>query len=677
MFTGKSVTGIVFAALLLLSPHICLRPAAAEISDPGQTPARQITVSASDNPDTSGQQPVAIQQAIDKAVPAAVPVQQAGPNNNVSPSLKPATPSGLADKPVAPKAHDAAKAAPAKPPQADQVSQVSTAVANPAQADQNTAQTNQDNAAPAPPADDAIGQKQCADGPPSPSEFIKSEDSTVLSPTAQQGSAQQQPNAVVEDALKVKPGSSDLLGPVERNIEYFSSTIKKHFTQWLARSGKYVGLMKSILRENYVPEDLVFLSLIESGFNPKAYSMARASGPWQFIKGTAVRYGLRVDRWVDERRDPVKSTKAAAAYLKDLYDMFGSWPLAMASYNCGEGNILRAVKRNDTEDFWELRKTRSIPSETKDYVPKFVAARMIAKDPQQYGFNDLTYEKPFEFEEVTLDHCTDLATVAKCCEVPESEIKDLNPELLRGCTPPNRSEYTLRVPKGTKDTFLKNYAALPDDEKVASPPRVPTIRRYVVRRGDTLRSIARRFHVPAITLAKANRLRVKSRVRQGRHLIVPGYERTKTSEAVADNSDNGGEPEAHSKSVAQATYRVKKGDTLASIARRHHISVAQLARLNRIRAKSRLKPGQRLALAKTHPEEKVARAETASRKAVKKHGRKKYARKKIYRVRRGDTLYSIAKKFNVSRDKLAQVNSISGSSIKKGQKLVIPDGDAA
>lgn len=606
MFKGKSIAGVVFAAFLLLSPYICPRASATELPGAGKPATRQTAVSTQDTQDnsetsdaSSQQQPVAIQQAMDKVVPAAVPVQQEEPNDNTASAVKPADPSGPADMPAGPRAQDAAKAAPVKPPQAAAASQVPAGV-NPAQSGRNTAQTNQDNAASAPPTDEATGQPQPECGPSSPSEFIKSEGATVLSPTAQQG-AQQQPNAVVEDALKVKPGSSDLLGPVERNIEYFSGTIKKHFTLWLARSGKYVGLMKNILRENYVPEDLVFLSLIESGFNPKAYSFAKASGPWQFIRGTAVRYGLRVDRWVDERRDPVKSTQAAAAYLKDLYEMFGSWPLAMASYNCGEGNILRAVKRNDTEDFWELRKTRSIPSETKDYVPKFVAARMIAKNPQQYGFDDLTYDKPFEFEEVTLDHCTDLSTVAKCCEVPESEIKDLNPELLRGCTPPNRSEYVLRVPKGTKDTFLKNYAALPDNDKVASPPKEPSSsRRYVVRRGDTLYSIARR----------------------------------------------------------------------------HHMSVVSLERLNGLRAKSRIKPGQRLALAKPHPEKKVATAKKASRKAVKKHGRGKYAARKIYRVRRGDTLYSIAKKFNVSQGKLARVNSVSGSSIKRGQKLVIPDGEA-
>ena len=270
------------------------------------------------------------------------------------------------------------------------------------------------------------------------------------------------------DVMKMNTESADM-NPIEKSVRYFSVSVKKHFNLWLERSGKYVGLMKSILRENYLPEDLVFLALIESGFNPKAYSPASASGPWQFIRGTATRYGLKVDRWVDERRDPVKSTKAAAAYLKDLYGMFGSWPLAMASYNAGEGNVARAVNRNGTDDFWELRKTRSLAPETKEYVPKFLAAQMIAQDPGKFGFDGLEYERPFEYDEVVLDRCTDLALVAKCCGVPVTEIKELNPELMRWCTPPNRPAYTLRIPKGSKEEFLASYTKLSDDEKIARP----------------------------------------------------------------------------------------------------------------------------------------------------------------------------------------------------------------
>ncbi|HLB24989.1 MAG TPA: lytic transglycosylase domain-containing protein, partial [Nitrospirota bacterium] len=239
----------------------------------------------------------------------------------------------------------------------------------------------------------------------SPSDFIMAGD-TVLVPVdvlTAAGLAPEAGNPVLKEAEKELVNRHDksgsLFAPIENSIRYFSVTVKKHFSRYLTRSGKYMDMMKSILRENYLPEDLVFLALIESGFNPKAYSWAKASGPWQFIKGTATRYGLKVNSWVDERRDPVKSTKAAAAYLRDLYGMFGSWPLAMASYNCGEGNVARAVNRNGTLDFWELHKTRHLPSETKDYVPKFVAAKMIANDPEKYGFYDIEYDDPFEYEE--------------------------------------------------------------------------------------------------------------------------------------------------------------------------------------------------------------------------------------------------------------------------------------
>ena len=371
---------------------------------------------------------------------------------------------------------------------------------------------------------DPASDDSAATDPAAPSSFVKDDTATVVSsPDAPAVGVSVQPvtSAIAGlGNLKAAEGGG-LLAPVARDVQYFSITVRKHFQQWLSRSGKYMTLMKSILRENYMPEDLVFLALIESGFNPKAYSIAQASGPWQFIRGTAARYGLRVDQWVDERRDPVKSTEAAAAYLKDLYGMFGSWPLAMASYNAGEGNVARAITRTGgVQDFWKLRKTRYMPSETKDYVPKFIAARMIAQNPDNFGFKDLEYDQPFVFEEVQLDHCTDLRTVALCCGVSIEEIKDLNPELIKGCTPPNRT-YTLRIPKGKKEAFLAAYNALPKNERFATPKIFAANARYVVRRSDSLKNIAGKLGVPVAKLAAANRLKASSKVRKGKRLLVP------------------------------------------------------------------------------------------------------------------------------------------------------------
>ncbi len=437
--------------------------------------------------------------------------------------------------------------------------------------------------------------------------------------------------------------------------------------------------MKSILRENYLPEDLVFLALIESGFNPKAYSPASASGPWQFIRGTATRYGLRVDRWVDERRDPVKSTKAAAAYLKDLYGMFGNWPLAMASYNSGEGNVARAVNRNNTLDFWELRKTRSLPSETKEYIPKFMAAKMIADNPASYGFDNIQYDQPFEFDEVIVNNCVDLDVVAKCCNVPVNDIKDLNPELIRGCTPPNLPAYTLRVPKGSKELFMKSYAALPDEEKIARPKAVDRTR-YTARRGDTMKSVARRYGLSVAELASANNLGINSKLKRGRRLTIPdggiAVASRKSSPASTKTADA---TPSHSK-----TYRARRGDTLASIAKRNGMTVSELASINGLSPKTKLKKGQRLSLvsgtavaaADTADDSSKSTTAKSSTKSSKKKAKVAVASKKTYKVKNGDTIVSISKRFKVSQKSLLKANG-NKSALRAGQKLVIPEEEAA
>ena len=204
---------------------------------------------------------------------------------------------------------------------------------------------------------------------------------------------------------------------VEQFIQYFQTTARKAFSNWLARSEKYIPFMRNHLKENGLPEDLVYMALIESGFNPYAYSRSKASGPWQFIYLTGKRYGLRSNWWIDERRDPEKSTIAAAKYLKDLYDMFECWYLAAAGYNAGEGKIATAMKRYRTEDFWELTKYRYLKQETKNYVPQMIAAALIAKDPERYGFVGIEYQEPLRYDKVRVPEVTDLRLIARACEV--------------------------------------------------------------------------------------------------------------------------------------------------------------------------------------------------------------------------------------------------------------------
>jgi membrane-bound lytic murein transglycosylase D len=284
---------------------------------------------------------------------------------------------------------------------------------------------------------------------------------------------------------------------VSRQITLFTERIREKFSLWLSRSGKYLELMTGILKEQDIPEEMVFLPLIESGFNPNAYSPANAAGYWQFISSTAKRYGLAINWWRDERRDPVKSTVAAANYLKDLHEMFGSWNLAMAAYNAGEGKIMRALNRTKADDYWSLLPTNQIKKETKDYVPKFIAASLIAYNPENYGFSDLEFHPPLSYETVILQSPIDLEVAAECAEVPLEVIRDLNPELKRWCTPPDTREYSLRIPEGKKEIFQENLSLIPEKDRF-------TVDLYTVRKKDTFLSISRKTGVPVEVILDLN-----------------------------------------------------------------------------------------------------------------------------------------------------------------------------
>jgi membrane-bound lytic murein transglycosylase D len=297
-------------------------------------------------------------------------------------------------------------------------------------------------------------------------------------------------------------------------IEYFQTDIRDRFATYLARSEKYIRFMRNLLKENGLPEDLVYIVLIESGFDPSAYSRSKASGPWQFVYWTGRRYGLKVNWWVDERRDPVKSTIAAAKYLKDLYEKFESWHLVAAGYNAGEYKIVKAIKRSRTEDFWKLTNHPYLKRETKNYVPQMIAAALIAKDPERYGFNDIEYEDPLRYEEVTVPELTSLSLIAKACETPLEEIKDLNPEILRGVTPPDEAEYEIKLPLGKKEIFIKNFEALQPFEKFE-------FKTHIVRNGETLAGIAKRYRVDLNPLLEINHLKKTSRVSKGMTLLIP------------------------------------------------------------------------------------------------------------------------------------------------------------
>ena len=301
---------------------------------------------------------------------------------------------------------------------------------------------------------------------------------------------------------------------VDRNIVLFANRIKDRFALYLSRSGKYLEVMKDILRKKDVPEDIVFLSLIESGFNTNAYSIAHAAGPWQFIASTAKRYGLEINWWKDERRDPVKSTEAAADYLKDLHGMFGSWNLAMAAYNAGEGKIMKAMKRSNADDYWDLLDTKHIRSETKEYVPRFIAASMIAANPKEFGFEEIDYHAPLSYDEVEISFPIDLAVAAECAGTTIEEIKRLNPELRRWCTPPDAQKYVIKVPQGTGDVFVERLSAMPEAERF-------TIDRYIVRKGDTFKSISAKTGVPVSVILSLNAMEKIMPLKKGSAIYLP------------------------------------------------------------------------------------------------------------------------------------------------------------
>ena|GEM_PF-288373 len=304
------------------------------------------------------------------------------------------------------------------------------------------------------------------------------------------------------------------LKAIGKSVNLFKDKIKERFTVYLERSAQYIEIMKEVLRGKNLPEELVFLPIVESGFNPNAYSSARAVGPWQFIASTGKRYGLVIDWWRDERKDPVKSTVAAAEYLRDLYKMFGSWNLALAAYNAGEGKISKALRKSDSVDYWSLLNTKQIRNETKEYVPRYIAATMIANTPEEYGFNNLDYHEPLEYDEVTVSSPIDIDVVAKCAECTVKEIREANPELRRWSTPPNVSEYTIRIPAGSKDIFLDNLTAIPKEERF-------TVEQYTLKKGDTIKKIARKTGVPGSTIVAMNSLNGLEHLQPGNLITLP------------------------------------------------------------------------------------------------------------------------------------------------------------
>jgi membrane-bound lytic murein transglycosylase D len=339
--------------------------------------------------------------------------------------------------------------------------------------------------------------------------------------------------AAIVTAIAARPEYPVSINPqVQYFLDRFTGARRDVVNLWVGRSGRYLGMIREVLRSRGLPEELAYTAMIESGFNPLAVSRVGAKGMWQFMAATARRYGLRVDRWIDERLDPEKSTVAAAAYLKDLYNIFGSWPLAQAAYNAGEMRVIRAIRATGSSDFWALAKTKHLHPETKDFVPAIHAATLIAENATQYGFEFAEVDPP-HVETVAVPPSTDLRRLASKAGIAPGALKVLNPVLVRAITPPGGA-WSLRVPPGTRSNVLTALAPPAPRRPHTAARRAAAATRPVGTRGDvhvvrpreTVSSIAKQYGVAVADVLRWNRLEKRAHIRPGDRLRVADLHRS-------------------------------------------------------------------------------------------------------------------------------------------------------
>jgi membrane-bound lytic murein transglycosylase D len=404
---------------------------------------------------------------------------------------------------------------------------------------------------------EALGTRDIAVAAPAAPEPVRTDTLTlsVLDPDEPTGTCEAPVETVTNDR-------------VQKWLDYFTGKGRKDMQRWLSRFPRYRPMIDRILKEEGLPPELFYLAVIESGLNPNAYSRAHAAGMWQFISSRARLHGLRVDWWVDERRDPEKATRAACEYLKELYERFGSWELALAGYNSGEGRVERAQrKRPGCPDYWCL----DLPRETENFVPKFMSAVMIGSDPEAFGFEPPGDAEPLVYDTIEIKDAVDLQVVADAAGSTYDSVKKLNPALRRWCTPPGNDPATVRVPSGTADRCVAAIAAIPPEDRV-------TWRRHRVSRGETLSGIAKAYGTSITAIASVNEIRNPHSIRSGSYIVIP----------IGPGADSAGDYAELPESIS---YRVRRGDTISSIAKRHGKSTRDVLRWNGLAWNSRIYPG--------------------------------------------------------------------------------------
>lgn len=486
-------------------------------------------------------------------------------------------------------------------------------------------------------------------------------------------------NTVVEEEIEIEYNPK-----TEHWIDYFQGTGRKHFSRWLARVGSFRDIIEPILVDVGIPRDLLYLAVIESGLNLSAKSYMKAIGPWQFMTGTGKLFGLRINWWLDERKDIVAATYAAANYLKYLYDLFGSWPLALAAYNSGEHRVARAITKQRTTDYWQLQ----LPAQTTWFVPKFMAALAIGRNPEAYGFEKPPAD-PLEFDIIEIERPTDLRKIAEAAGCSLSEIKELNPHFKKWCTPPDMV-VEVKVPKGAGARCSERLGSMKRD-------KLESFVQHKVKKGETLSGIAAQHEVTVKDIRNFNDIAASHTIHAGNILLIPVKDTVRPARVASRPSYRSPELPRDAVSLPllsmidggkQIRYVVKKDDTIVKIAERFHASTAQIREWNNLTYDSFLRPGDTIRMrtaSSTRAEhatsanpsglvapEKVPSPGSGTPSNADDSPDKGDARRITHVVKKGETLSSIGRLYKVALSDILEWNrKTNRNKLYPGEKITI------